>query len=53
MKITIFGTGYVGLVTAACVAEVGNDVLCMDADEDNISHLGQGELPIYKPDLDV
>ena len=36
MKITIFGTGYVGLVTGACLAEVGNHVLCMDVDEEKI-----------------
>ena len=35
MKVTIFGSGYVGLVTGACLAEVGNDVLCMDVDEEN------------------
>jgi UDPglucose 6-dehydrogenase len=52
MKITIFGTGYVGLVTGACLAEVGNDVMCMDVDEDKIKRLKQGEIPIYEPDLD-
>jgi UDPglucose 6-dehydrogenase len=52
MKITIFGTGYVGLVTGACLAEVGNDVLCMDVDEQKINRLKQGEIPIYEPDLD-
>jgi UDPglucose 6-dehydrogenase len=52
MKITIFGTGYVGLVTGACLAEVGNDVLCMDVDEGKISRLLNGEIPIYEPDLD-
>lgn len=52
MKITIFGTGYVGLVAGVCLAEVGNDVLCMDVDEDKINRLKQGEIPIYEPDLD-
>lgn len=52
MKITIFGTGYVGLVTGACLAEVGNDVMCMDVDLDKIKRLKQGEIPIYEPDLD-
>ncbi len=52
MKITIFGTGYVGLVTGACLAEVGNEVLCMDVDENKISSLKQGNIPIYEPDLD-
>ena len=52
MKITIFGTGYVGLVTGACLAEVGNDVLCMDVDEEKINRLKSGEIPIYEPDLD-
>ncbi|BCX82103.1 UDPglucose 6-dehydrogenase [Methylomarinovum caldicuralii] len=52
MKITIFGTGYVGLVTGACLAEVGNEVLCMDVDRDKIDRLKRGEIPIYEPDLD-
>ena len=52
MKITVFGTGYVGLVTGACLAEVGNDVLCMDMDKQKIAQLEQGVIPIYEPDLD-
>ncbi len=52
MKVTLFGTGYVGLVTGACLAEVGNDVLCMDVDQDKIARLQRGEIPIYEPDLD-
>jgi UDPglucose 6-dehydrogenase len=52
MKITIFGSGYVGLVTGACLAEVGNDVLCMDIDQAKIDKLLQGEIPIYEPGLE-
>ncbi len=53
MKITIFGTGYVGLVTGACLAEVGNDVLCVDIDDDKIAMLRQGEIPIFEPGLEA
>ena len=52
MKITIFGTGYVGLVTGTCLAEVGNDVLCMDVDHAKIEGLKQGVMPIYEPGLE-
>ncbi|AOX99325.1 UDP-glucose/GDP-mannose dehydrogenase family protein [Jeongeupia sp. USM3] len=52
MKITVIGTGYVGLVTGACLAEVGNDVLCLDLDKAKIDKLHQGVLPIYEPGLD-
>jgi UDPglucose 6-dehydrogenase len=52
MKITVFGSGYVGLVTGACFAEVGNDVLCVDIDEIKIARLIQGEIPIYEPGLE-
>jgi len=52
MKITIFGTGYVGLVTGACLADVGHDVMCMDVDENKINKLKNGQIPIYEPGLD-
>ncbi|MDY6816536.1 MAG: UDP-glucose/GDP-mannose dehydrogenase family protein [Pseudomonadota bacterium] len=52
MKITIFGTGYVGLVTGACLADVGHHVLCMDVDQAKIDKLRNGQIPIYEPGLD-
>jgi len=52
MKITIFGSGYVGLVTGACFAEVGNDVLCVDIDQQKIDSLNNGKIPIHEPGLD-
>ncbi|MBX3707396.1 MAG: UDP-glucose/GDP-mannose dehydrogenase family protein [Pseudomonadales bacterium] len=52
MKITIFGTGYVGLVTGACFAERGNDVFCVDIDRDKIAALSRGEVPIFEPGLE-
>ncbi len=52
MRVTIFGTGYVGLVTGTCLAEVGNDVVCIDVDADKIAGLGRGEIPIYEPGLE-
>jgi UDPglucose 6-dehydrogenase len=52
MKISIYGSGYVGLVTATCLAEVGNEVVCMDIDTDKIEHLKQGRIPIYEPGLE-
>ena len=51
MNITIFGTGYVGLVTGACLSEVGNDVLCVDIDERKIEQLNNGHVPIHEPGL--
>ncbi|MCU7905327.1 MAG: UDP-glucose/GDP-mannose dehydrogenase family protein [Candidatus Thiodiazotropha sp. (ex Epidulcina cf. delphinae)] len=53
MKVTVFGSGYVGLVTGACLAEVGNDVLCMDVDSRKIELLEQGGIPIYEPGLEA
>ncbi|SDZ76261.1 UDPglucose 6-dehydrogenase [Thiothrix caldifontis] len=52
MKVTIYGSGYVGLVTGACLAQVGNDVLCVDVDERKITMLLNGEIPIHEPGLD-
>jgi UDPglucose 6-dehydrogenase len=52
MKITVFGSGYVGLVTGACLADVGNQVLCMDVDPRKIEQLQQGIIPIYEPGLE-
>ena len=52
MRITIFGSGYVGLVTGACMAEMGNQVLCYDIDEAKIARLNNGDVPIYEPGLD-
>ena len=51
MKLSIFGTGYVGLVSGACLAEVGHDVLCMDVDQAKIDRLRAGTIPIWEPGL--
>ncbi len=53
MKVTIFGTGYVGLVTGACLAEVGHHVVCVDIDQKKIDGLKNGVMPIYEPGLDT
>ena len=53
MKITMIGTGYVGLVTGACLAEFGHQVTCMDKDESKIRFLEEGGIPIYEPGLDA
>jgi UDPglucose 6-dehydrogenase len=53
MRVTIFGTGYVGLVTGACLAETGNHVVCVDIDAAKIERLNRGEIPIHEPGLDA
>jgi UDPglucose 6-dehydrogenase len=52
MRVTIFGSGYVGLVTGACLAEVGNHVLSVDVDATKVEGLKQGAIPIYEPGLE-
>ncbi len=53
MKVTVIGTGYVGLVTGACLADVGHEVLCIDLDQPKIDRLNRGEMPIHEPGLEV
>jgi UDPglucose 6-dehydrogenase len=53
MKITVVGTGYVGLVTGTCFAETGNHVICVDIDEKKVDMLKQGHMPIYEPGLEI
>jgi UDPglucose 6-dehydrogenase len=52
MKITVVGTGYVGLVTGTCFAEAGNDVICVDIDADKVARMQKGQIPIYEPGLE-
>src|SRR6478735_8684055 len=53
MKIAVIGTGYVGLVTGTCLAETGNDVICVDINEAKVKKMQGGEMPIYEPGLDI
>ncbi len=53
MNIAVVGTGYVGLVTGTCFAETGNNVICVDIDENKVNRMRQGEVPIFEPGLDV
>jgi UDPglucose 6-dehydrogenase len=53
MNVTVIGTGYVGLVTGACLADAGNNVFCLDVDERKIARLNAGEIPIFEPGLDA
>lgn len=53
MKISVIGTGYVGLVTGTCLAETGNDVVCVDIDKAKVEKMRNGRVPIYEPHLDV
>ena len=53
MKISVIGTGYVGLVSGACFADVGNNVLCLDVNEAKIAMLNSGGIPIHEPGLDA
>ncbi|MEZ4778120.1 MAG: UDP-glucose/GDP-mannose dehydrogenase family protein [Flavobacteriaceae bacterium] len=53
MKIAVVGTGYVGLVTGTCLAETGNEVICVDIDASKVAKMQKGEVPIYEPHLDV
>ena len=52
MRVTVFGTGYVGLVTGTCLAEVGNQVVCVDIDAAKVEGLNRGVIPIYEPGLE-
>ncbi|KAF0152274.1 MAG: nucleotide sugar dehydrogenase [Ignavibacteria bacterium] len=53
MKLSVIGTGYVGLVSGTCFAEMGNNVICVDNDENKLKKLKAGEVPIYEPGLDI
>jgi len=53
MKISVIGTGYVGLVTGTCLAETGNEVLCIDIDKTKVNQMQEGIVPIYEPHLDI
>ena len=51
MKVSVFGAGYVGLVTSACLSEMGNSVMCVDINEERVNALNRGEVPIHEPGL--
>src|SRR6185503_15336772 len=51
MRICMIGTGYVGLVTGTCLAEIGHDVICIDKDQKKIDRISRGDMPIYEPGL--
>lgn len=53
MKITLYGSGHVGLVTGSCLAQIGNDVLCIDSDKNKINNILSGTMPFYEPGLDA
>ena len=53
MKVAVIGTGYVGLVTGTCLAETGNEVVCVDIDEAKVEKMRNGVVPIYEPHLDI
>src|SRR4029078_1603167 len=53
MNVTVVGTGYVGLVSGACLADAGNSVFCLDVDEKKIARLNAGEIPIFEPGLEA
>ncbi len=52
MKLTVIGDGYIGLITAACFAEMGNEVICVGRDEERIAALDRYRLPLYEPGLE-
>ena len=52
IRVAVVGTGYVGLVTGACLADFGNEVLCVDVDASKIARLSQGEIPFFEPGLE-
>ena len=53
MKIAVIGTGYVGLVTGTCLAETGNDVICVDINKEKVQKMRSGVVPMYEPHLDT